>query len=127
MKLDILFTIHAIITLAAAFVLFLSPALIPQTVNIHLDKSAYLLSYLLGAAELSFAVLSFGSRTLSDAKSIRLVCRTFIIFHMATATGEALALLQGAYWELLVNIALRIVIAFLFYFYGWRKVNETTI
>ena len=40
-----LFVIHAIVTATAGVVLRLAPQLIPETVNINLDRNAYLLSY----------------------------------------------------------------------------------
>ena len=49
---------HAAITAAAGAVLVLRPAAIPATVGIQLSPQAYLLSYLLAAAEFGFAALS---------------------------------------------------------------------
>ncbi len=126
MGLKILFIVHALITAAAALVLLLFPPLIPQMVNIHLDKSAYLLSYLLGTAELSIAMLSFSSRNVTDHNTVRLVCFTLIVFHLTTAIAEIAAFFQGVSSALLANVALRFIIAVLFSYYGWYKMKHKT-
>jgi hypothetical protein len=121
MNITRLLVLHAIITVAAGVVLIIAPAQIPKTVNIHLDRSAYLLSYFLGSAELAFAFLSYYGSKLTDVKSLRLVSLTFIVFHAATAAVEVYAFMQGASIRLWGNVALRVVIAVLFWYYGVFK------
>lgn len=121
MKLRNLLAIHAFITLAAGIKLIVEPERIPKIVGISVDQSAYLLCYLLGAAELALAFLSFHSSKLTDGKSLRLICSTFILFHAATAAVEILAFAQGTSAKIWANIALRVLIVFLFWYYGIRK------
>lgn len=121
MNLNRLFIIHAIVTFAAGVVLIAAPEKIPNTVGIHIDQQAYFLCYLLGSAELALAFLSYFSRTLTEYKSLRLISFTFIAFHFSTAAVELYAFTQGASVKLFVNMALRIIIAVLFLYYGVLK------
>ena len=65
-----------------------APAAIPRTVGIRIGPSAYLLCYLLAAAELALAVLSWGARSISDKRSIRLIIVSFMVLHGATGLLE---------------------------------------
>lgn len=124
MTLAKLFVIHALVTFAAGVVLIAAPEKIPETVGIQIKQSAYLLCYLLGSAELALAFLSYYSRTLTDAKSLRLIARTFILFHAATAAVEVYAFTQGSSAAIWGNVALRIVIIVLFWYYGVRQITK---
>lgn len=115
-NLNILLTVHAIITLAAGIVLIIAPAAIPHTVHIQIHPDQYLLSYFLGAAEISIAYLSFCSTKINDKYALRLIARSFIIFHCATAALEVYGLFSGSDPKIIVNIVLRIIISILFYF-----------
>ena len=64
---------HAIVTLAAGIILIVSPTFIPATVKISIEPSEYLLCYILAAAELSVAYLSFYSRKIKDKYSLRII------------------------------------------------------
>ena len=117
---------HAFITLAAGIVLIVNPGVIPETINIHLDKNQYLICYLLGASEIAMAFLSFSARQLKDIKAIRLISMTFILFHLLTALVELLALLEGTDKLIIANILVRIMVVTLFYYYGLHKSSENT-
>jgi hypothetical protein len=118
MTLTLLLTVHAIATLAAAIVLVLAPTAIPRTVGIIIPPSAFLLCHLLAAAELCIGVVSWGARHLTDAKAIRLVAASFIVFHGASALLELWALVNGLSARILANVAVRIVVVTLFTYYG---------
>lgn len=75
--------VHGLITLAGAIVLTAFPTAIPSAVGITVEKPAYLLVYLVGAAELAVAVLSFGAARLSDPAALGLVVTTFVVLHGA--------------------------------------------
>jgi hypothetical protein len=124
MNLARLFIIHAVVTLAAGIALIVSPNLIPATVGIRLNPSQYLMSYLLGASELGIAFLSFFAKNLRDVVAVRLISWTFIVFHLATAVVEVYALSQGVRVSLLGNMALRIVVAALFAYYGLYRTSN---
>lgn len=123
MNLKILLVVHAIVTLAAGIVLIVAPAAIPGAVDIHIDRQAYLLSYFLGAAELSMAYLSFYARKIADRHTLQIIVITFIVFHAATGILELYALFSGVPFKILTNILLRAVVIVLFYYYGIRKIR----
>lgn len=113
-----IFFIHGLITLAAAIVLIVAPALIPKTIGIVLTAKEYLLSYFLGAAELSIAALSFYAIKIRDTQALKFISLSFIIFHLATGALEV-------YWGMvypgtgiMMNVMLRVVISLLFYYFG---------
>lgn len=120
-SLKLLLTIHAIVTLAAAIVLIVAPAVIPKTVDIAINHDQYLLSYFLGAAELGIAYLSFRSRKINDAYALRIIVISFIIFHAATGLLEIYALSRDTSPKIIVNILLRIAMVGLFCYYGICK------
>lgn len=113
-----LFTLHAIATLAAAIVLVLAPTAIPRTVGIIIMPSAFLLCYLLAAAELCIGVVSWGARELTDAKALRVVVTSFIVFHGASAIFELWALTAGLSGRIWANVVFRFVAVTLFAYYG---------
>ncbi len=120
-----LLRIHALVTLAAGLVLIISPGAIPATVSIHLSPDAYLLCYLLGAVEVSIAVLSYYGARLTDALARRLLCLTFVVLHSLTAGVELYAISQGASARLWGNIVLRVVVTALFSYYGFAGRRHT--
>jgi hypothetical protein len=109
---------HAAVTLAAAVVLVMSPGLIPGMVGVHVDPGAYLLCYLLAAAELGLAVLSFGARNLQDVQFRKLVAASCVAFHASSAVLEVFAFTQGVGALVLANVFVRVVVVALFLFYG---------
>lgn len=116
-----LLLIHAIVTFAAGVVLLVAPDLIPRTVGIRVDSGVYLVCYLLGTSEMGLATLSYSSRTLKDAQSLRVVSLSFIVLHASTAAVEVYAFLQGVSPIIWANIALRILVVMLFLYYGLYK------
>lgn len=121
MTLFSLLLVHAIITFVAGVVLIVAPTVIPDTLGIQVQPSAYLLCYLLGAAEIALAFLSFMARSLRDGSALRLVALTFIVFHLATGAVEVLAFAQGVDAKIWGNIALRLLISLLFFYQGIYK------
>jgi hypothetical protein len=75
------FVVHGFITLAGAVVLTVFPTAIPSVVGIRLERPQYLLVYLVGAAELAVAVLSFGAARLTDRGALWLIVLTFVVLH----------------------------------------------
>ena len=80
MTLRLLFGIHAILTFTAGVVLIAAPGAIPSTVGVHIEPEAYLLCYLLAAAEFSVSALSWGARTITDARALRVIVIACIVF-----------------------------------------------
>jgi hypothetical protein len=125
MNLARLFVIHAVVTFAAAVVLIVAPGVIPATVGITLDPTANLLSYLLGTAELGIAAASFGGRSITDPKALRLLSMAFIVMHGATALVEIYAVTQGVDPKIWANVVLRVIMVALFAWYGRHKTPLT--
>lgn len=78
------FVVHGLITLAGAVVLTVFPTAIPSAVGITVERPDYLLVYLVAAAELAAAVLSFGAVRLTGPAALRLVVMTFVVLHGAS-------------------------------------------
>jgi hypothetical protein len=118
MNLRLLFVLHAIVTFAAALVLVLAPTAIPRTVGIIVPPSAFLLCYLLAAAELGIGVVSWGARNITDPKALRLVVASFIVFQGASALLELWAFATGVSGGIWANVLFRAVAVALFAYYG---------
>ena len=95
MNLRVLLLIHGVLTFGAGMVLMVAPRRSPGAVGVHIDSDAYVLCYLLGAAELAIAFLSFASLTLYDEKALRVIVWTFVVFHICTAVAELYAYIRG--------------------------------
>jgi hypothetical protein len=121
MNLSRLLLIHAVITFAAGVVLIAVPGVIPASVGIRLDPDAYLVCYLLGAAELSIAVLSLFGSSPRHIEALRVICLTIIVFHISSAIVEILAYVQGVSAAIWINVAIRVIAVILFVYYGIYK------
>ena len=126
MNLSRLFFIHSVITLLAALVLLVKPEVIPEAVNISIGEQQYLICYLLAAAEIAISLLSFGAAYLKDTKALRLISLCFIAFHMSTATVEFAVLSNEGSPKIWANVALRLIVSGLFYYYGRFKLKPAT-
>ncbi|MFI9550122.1 hypothetical protein [Nonomuraea endophytica] len=112
---------HGLVTLAAGVVLVVAPGLVPSAVGITLPADAYLVCYLLGAAELAVSFLSFAARNLQHTEGTRLVAWTMIVFHGCTAAVEVYAFTGGVHAGIWANVALRLAVIALFAHYGLRR------
>jgi hypothetical protein len=121
MNLSKLLLITAIFTFAAGVVLIVAPNAIPGAIGIHLDRSAYLVCYLLGASELSLAVLCYCGGTLTDPGALRVVAATCLVFHASSAAVEIYAFTQGASAAVWGNVAIRALFAILLGYYAFYK------
>lgn len=109
-----LLVVHGFVTLLAGIVLSLSPGLIPATVGVHLNRSAFLVAYLLAGAEVGLAVLSFGGSRLTDPAALRVIAWSCLAFHAWSALLELYAYSRGVNAVILANVAVRVVIIALF-------------
>ena len=114
----LLFTVHGVVTVAAALVLAITPGAIPGAVGIVLARPAFLLCYLLAAAELCIGIVSWGARNLTDRKALRLVAVSFVVFHGASALFEVWAWTTGVSGRIWANVVVRVVAVALFGYYG---------
>ncbi|HJZ55736.1 MAG TPA: hypothetical protein VKE74_12280 [Gemmataceae bacterium] len=120
MALRILFTVHSLLTFAAGVVLVAAPEAIPRAVGIQIEPKAYLLCYLLAAAEFAVSALSWGARTITDAKALRVVVTACIVLHAASGLLEVYAFAAGLSGAVLGNVALRALVVVLFAYFGLR-------
>lgn len=112
---------HSIMTCLAGIMLIVSPSIIPDTVEVHVQKNQYLLCYLLAAAEFAIAYLSFSSRKINDFAILKPIIITLIIFHASTMALEIVSITNGVSLTLLGNIIARGIIVFMFSFFGLYK------
>ena len=118
--LRVVFLIHGLITLAGAVVLTVSPTAIPSEVGITLERSDYLLVYLVAAAELAVAVLSFGAVRLTDPAALRLIVATFVTLHLVSGVLDLVYMGQtGVSGILIANTVLRFTVVAVF-LAAWR-------
>ncbi|WP_123025328.1 hypothetical protein [Mycolicibacterium stellerae] len=114
------FVAHGLITLAGAVVLTVTPTAIPAAVGITLERQEYLLVYLVGAAELAVAVLSFGATRLTDEAALRLVVTTFVVLHGASGVLDLVYMAAaGPNATVIANTVLRFTVVAVFLFV-WR-------
>ncbi|GAA3681747.1 hypothetical protein GCM10022224_052520 [Nonomuraea antimicrobica] len=121
MSLRLLLTLHGLVTLAAGVVLVAAPGLVPSAVGVSVPEDAYLVCYLLGAAELAVSFLSFAARNLRHSEGTRLVAWTLVVFHGCTAAVEVYAFARGLHAGIWANVALRLAVIALFTHYGLRE------
>ena len=109
------FMVHGFITLAGAVVLTVFPTAIPSAVGITVERPEYLLVYLVGAAELAVAVLSFGATRLTDRAALRLVVTTFVVLHGASGVLDLVYLaVIGPNATIIANTVLRFTVVAVF-------------
>ncbi|HTK25899.1 MAG TPA: hypothetical protein VL327_05030 [Pyrinomonadaceae bacterium] len=121
MNLSRLLLIHAIIVFAAGFALIVAPGMIPAVVGVRIDPGAYLICYLLGAAELSIGVLSLYGSSPRKTDSLSVIVLTIIVFHVSSAIVEILAFAHGISEMIWINVAVRVLAVVLFVYYGIYK------
>ncbi len=109
------FFVHGLITLAGAVVLTAFPTAIPSAVGITLERPDYLLVYLVAAAELAVAVLSFGAIRVTDRVALRLIVATFVTLHLASGVLDLVYMGQtGVSGTLIANTVLRFTVVAVF-------------
>ena len=109
------FVVHGFLTLAGAVVLAVFPTAIPSAVGITVERPEYLLVYLVGAAELAVAVLSFGATRLTDRAALRLVVTTFVVLHGASGVLDLVYMaVIGPNATIIANTVLRFTVVAVF-------------
>jgi hypothetical protein len=118
------FVVHGVITLAGAVVLTVFPTAIPSAVGITLERPDYLLVYLVGAAEIAVAVLSFGATRLTDPAALRLVVTTFVVLHGASGVLDLVYVgVIGPNATIIANAVLRFAVVAVFIL-AWRAARR---
>jgi hypothetical protein len=118
------FAVHGAITLAGAVVLIVFPTAIPSAVGITITRPDYLLVYLVAAAELAVAVLSFGATRLTDPAALGLVVTTFVVFHGASGILDVVYMgVVGPNATIIANTVLRFTVVAVFLIV-WRAARR---
>jgi hypothetical protein len=121
------FAVHGVITLAGAVVLILFPTAIPKAVGITITRPDYLLVYLVAAAELAVAVLSFGAIRITDWAALRLIVTTLVVLH---ATSGVLDIVYMALTRpnatMITNTVLRFAVVAVFLVVWWAARRHQT-
>ena len=121
------FMVHGVITLAGAFVLTVFPTAIPSAAGIAITRPDYLLVYLVAAAELAVAVLSFGATRITDWAALRLIVTTFVVLHSASGVLDiAYMALTRPNATLIANTALRFAVVAVFLVVWWAARRHQT-
>jgi hypothetical protein len=122
--LRIVLLVHGLITLAGAIVLTVFPRAIPSAVGIAVERPDYLLVYLVGAAELAVAVLSFGATRLTDPAALGLVVTTFVVLHGASGILDVVYMaVTDVNGTMIANTVARFTVVAVFVL-GWRTTKR---
>lgn len=114
------FAVHGAITLAGAVVLVLFPTAIPSAVGIAITRPDYLLVYLVAAAELAVAVLSFGAIRITDWAALRLIVTTLVVLHSASGILDIVHMaLTEPNATMISNTVLRFAVVAVFLIVWW--------
>jgi hypothetical protein len=125
--LNIVLLINAFLTFAAFILFYVAPEALLNGVGAQIDPSAYFTGYLLGAAELGIAIISFYATKIKDAKVLSVICVSNAAFHAFSVVAEILLIASGRTsepWGLWGNMALRTTLAALFAYFAVRKSSE---
>jgi hypothetical protein len=121
------FAVHGAITLAGAVVLIVFPTAIPSAVGITLERSDYLLVYLVAAAELAVAVLSFGAIRITDWAALRLIVTTLVVLHSASGILDIVYMaLTEPNAVMIANTVLRFAVVAVFLVVWWAARRHQT-
>ena len=121
------FAIHGVITLAGAFVLTVFPTAIPSAVGITIARPDYLVVYLVGAAELAVAVLSFGATRITDWAALRLIVTTLVVLHAASGILDIVYMaLTEPNATMISNTVLRFAVVAVFLVVWWAARRHQT-
>jgi hypothetical protein len=121
------FAVHGAITLAGAFVLIVFPTAIPSAVGITITRPDYLLVYLVAAAELTVAALSFGAIRITDWAALRLIVTTLVVLHSASGVLDMVYMaLTEPNATLIANTVLRFTVVAVFLVVWWAARRHQT-
>src|SRR5690349_12637083 len=109
--LRVVLLIQGVVSLIGAVVMAAAPRALPAAVGITIGRGDYLLPYLLAAAELTVAVLSFGVLRLY-ADAVRLIVAAFVVLHLVSGVLTLVyGMLVGAIGTVSPGIVARFVVA----------------
>lgn len=121
------FVLHGLITLAGGVVLSAFPTLIPSAVGITIARGDYLLVYLVAAAELAVALLSFGATRITDWAALRLIVMTLVVLHAASGVLDIVYMaLTEPNATMISNTVLRFTVVVVFLVVWWAARRHQT-
>jgi hypothetical protein len=121
------FFVHGLITLAGAVVLTAFPTAIPSAVGITITRPDFLLVYLVAAAELAVAVLSFGATRIIDWAALRLIVTTLVVLHSASGVLDIVYMaLTEPNATMISNTVLRFAVVAVFLIAWWAARRHQT-
>jgi hypothetical protein len=121
------FVLHGLITLAGGVVLIAFPKLIPSAVGITIARGDYLLVYLVAAAELAVAVLSFGATRITDWAALRLIVTTLVVLHAASGVLDIVYMaVTEPDTTMISNTVLRFTVVVVFLVVWWAARRHQT-
>jgi hypothetical protein len=121
------FVLHGLITLAGGVVLIAFPKLIPSAVGITIARGDYLLVYLVAAAELAVAVLSFGATRITDWAALRLIVTTLVVLHAASGVLDIVYMaVTVPSTTMISNTVLRFTVVVVFLVVWWAAPRHQT-
>jgi hypothetical protein len=121
------FFVHGLITLAGAVVLTAFPTAITSAVGITITRPDFLLVYLVAAAELAVAVLSFGATRIIDWAALRLIVTTLVALHSASGILDIVYMaLTEPNATMVSNTVLRFAVVAVFLIAWWAARRHQT-
>jgi hypothetical protein len=107
--------------------LIVFPTAIPSAVGITITRPDYLLVYLVAAAELAVAVLSFGAIRLTDWAALRLIVTTLVVLHSASGVLDMVYMaLTEPNATMISNTVLRFAVVAVFLVVWWAARRHQT-
>ena len=123
----VLFALQSLISFASAVVLVTSPRLIPASVGVAVSPGEFLLCYLIGASELTLALVSMiGFRTRTDSTADVVVFYS-ITFHLISGLAGVYAIASGLPNAIWANAGAHFVIALLFFLAIYRSILRRSL
>lgn len=120
----VLLRLHAVATFCAAWVLVLAPSWIPSVVGMQLQEPQYLICYLLAAAELAMAYLSWQGARINEAWTLKIIIQTFMVLHASSLVLELYVWFHTMSGALFANCVFRLMVCALFYVLGVRTLSS---
>ena len=113
--------INALFTAVGGILLIFIPNQLMQLFGIQIPQTDFFVYYLLGAASLSFSVLSFSALKIKDKASLKVIALTFLTFHAAESVIGVYEIKNGFSSFVLGNVTIHLIFSILFWSLGFYK------
>ena len=122
--LQLVFILNALVSIAAAILLFVSPAAIPAVIGISLQSDQYFLPRLLGAAEFAVAAACLMAVYQPSRATYSLCVAMLIVFHAGSIMAGVMESMAHSNMTIAINKGVRsvmIVLLLVFHVLGHRS------